>query len=592
MNKNIELRKLPAGVLCNVINILETNNDWKKFMANVPKDLLSSDFEPKYNNEHIRIIEEYAKETNQKCTEILFDEWGTSGKVRPTLQHVKEIALKTQIYRAADEIAIMLQEPLPQRPKDGPAAPITTNITEMLNDSIEQRYNTNMEQLCDGPTLQMKSASDLIEFSKLAYSTGKPISSEQVSIGNKTTVQMKSESDLIEFSKSAFQTELSNVQKHSMNIPNLSVMISEDQDITLSSKTISTTNTISSVNYPDTYQQSFPNINISDRIDSVILQDEKLIHFDYRELQTITNNFSENLTQGPNGPVGRIGSGGFGDVFVGCHSKYGTLAVKKIHDQLTIHRKPDIAIKVFNAEVKFLSHFRHKNILPILGFSKDGPIPCIVSEYIDGGSLQEKIAAKVLSEKQRIEIMIGTAEGLKYLHTNKTSLQVPSELQSMEITLDLDSENSCKNFVHGDVKSANILLTSENIPKLCDFGLAKQYDSTAITTYPMGTSAYMAPEGLRGTITQKIDIFSFGIVLLELLTGLKPIIIMNGDKLNINDYVEENYNNDINSIVDPVIPSWIRAKDIFNLAQMCLQRNRKDRPTMDKVYDTLVSLKL
>lgn len=103
----------------------------------------------------------------------------------------------------------------------------------------------------------------------------------------------------------------------------------------------------------------------------------------------------------------------------------------------------------------------------------------------------------------------------------------------------------------------------------------------------MGTSAYMAPEGLHGTITQKIDIYSFGIVLLEILTGLKPIVALNGEKLNIKDYVEENIKGDIKSLLDPMVKSWTEARDIFKLAQKCLERNRKDRPTMNEVCKIL-----
>ncbi|CAG4918291.1 unnamed protein product [Colias eurytheme] len=413
--------------------------------------------------------------------------------------------------------------------------------------------------------------------------------------------EIKSASDLIKFSKNQIPNSEDNLQsvqndefiETSMNIPDLSAILSKSQQ-TMGNSSQSTTNENSNTynqNLYSGYQKSFPNINISLAIDSAILQDTKLIHFEYEELQDITNNFSDTLSVRPDGPSGRIGSGGFGDVFVGQHPKYGTLAVKKVHEHLTLHRKRDIAIKVFNAEVKFLSQFRHRNILPIFGFSKDGPMPCIVCEYIDGGSLQEKIAEKVLTEMQRINIMEGTAEGLKYLHTSEPQVQSNEELLNLGRPAEFDSENSSKNFVHGDVKSANILLTKDCIPKLCDFGLAKQYDATMVTSCPMGTSAYMAPEGLHGTITQKIDIFSYGIVLLELLTGLKPIVVTNGEKINIKDYVEDNFNGDINLLLDSTVPQWTKAQELYALAQNCLQRDRKKRPSMNEVCNILYELK-
>ncbi|CAK1545919.1 unnamed protein product [Leptosia nina] len=572
MYKNIEIRKLPSGLLCNLINILEINDDWKKFMSNIPRDIRSEKFEPKYNYEHIQMIEEYSRESCLKCTEILLDEWATSGRVRPTLYDLKSIIDKTQVlYRAADELAEVLNETKPHRPTDGPAAPITTDITGMLNDSIDCSINhTNIHRLCDQTTRQMLSSNPRGTINE---------SNINFSIGNKTTAKIKSDSDLMKFSttevKICDDNKTFNDTLSSSNLPDFEAM----------------GHVSSEVNSPNAYQQSFPNIDISIDIDSAILQDTKLKNFAYKELERITHNFSDIVLEGPNAfKGGKIGSGGFGDVYVGSHPEYGILAVKKVRSYLDIKRKPDIAMKAFNAEVKFLSHFRHENILPIFGYSIDGPVPCIVSEYIDGGSLLDKIAAKNLSLDQRINIILGTAEGLKYLHTSEAPVQSDRELLNLGRDIASDSENSTTNFVHGDVKTANILLTKECIPKLCDFGIAKQYDQTIITTCPMGTSAYMAPEGLHGTITQKIDIFSFGIVLLEILTGLKPIVIMNGEKLNIKDFVEENFRGDISSILDPKVSGWFNAGEIYNLAQWCLERNRKDRPSMIEVCNRLYEL--
>ncbi|XP_034830041.1 interleukin-1 receptor-associated kinase 4-like [Maniola hyperantus] len=589
MFQNVELRKLPADALCKVVSILEINNDWKRVMSIIPKNLQSEEFEPKYNNEQMRMIEDHAKSTNQKCTDILMDEWGTSGRFRPTLSTLKEILIKAQIFRAADEIAIMLNESLPVRPSYGPAAPVPTNVTEMLEDeSAEQRLQdmstavkSNTDQMCTGPTRQMKSISDMIEFTKTCSNQMEP-------------ARVKSVTDLIAFSKQQ-QTQ------ESMNIPDLSAMLGKTNSANLQSAT-STNESIDSessklnsmqsnaniaMHYPEAYQTSFPNVNISTEIDSAILQDTNLIHFDYGILDSITGNFSELLIDDPNhGLKGRIGSGGFGDVFVGKDSTYGMLAVKKAHSHLAVHRRPEIAMRIFNAEVKYLSQFRHNNIVPILGFSMNGPATCIVCEYIDGGSLQQNIEAKILNELQRINIMVGTAEGLKYLHTSDNQSKEGSSI--LEVVGESDSQNSTKHFVHGDVKTANILLTTDCVPKLCDFGLAKQYDSTFVTTYPMGTSAYMAPEGLHGTITQKIDIFSFGIVLLELLTGLKPIVENDRENINIKHYVEENVvNNDITPLLDPVVKIWVKADEVYKLAKMCLEYNRKSRPTIVEVCNML-----
>ncbi|CAH0729248.1 unnamed protein product, partial [Brenthis ino] len=586
MLKNVEFRKLPADVLCQVVNILEINDDWKRVMSIIPKKLQDENSGCKYNNEEIRLIEEDAKSNNQKCAEILMDEWGTSGRVRPTLSHLKDILIKAEIYRAADLIAHMLKEPLPKRPTHGPPAPIT-GITEILNEeSLDLGFSNNMSfsnKDCNGTNKKMESVSDFIHFSENST--------------DEASVEKESQSDLIDFSEDTTTEEALRV------MPSASKNFSQKSTSRLTSDSSDTESSFQSYsentnqNYSkydmNNYQQTFPDIPMSSVIETTILEDVKLNNFDYYELESITGNFSNELEDiGPKGLRGKIGSGGFGDVFVGKHQKYGMLAVKRAHSSHpNIHRRPDIAMKIFNAEVKFLSQFRHKNIVSIIGYSRNGPTPCIVCEYVDGGSLEKIIEAKELRvEAQRIIIMVGIAEGLKYLHTSEESLH-NKDNADVGTGADSVSQKLNKKIIHGDVKTANILLTKDYVPKLCDFGVAKQYDATFMTTCFMGTSAYMAPEALQGMVTQKTDIFSYGIVLLELLTGLKPIINHNGCNYNIKHYVEENCTQeDITPLLDPIVETWKNGIKVYDLARCCFKYNWKNRPSITEVCNDLINI--
>lgn len=315
-------------------------------------------------------------------------------------------------------LAIRLAEPPPPRPADGPAAKIGTDIISLLNDTATNKKRNETES-----TAQMKSLG-FPSFHKIIRS-----------FGNKTTQQVKTAS-----TNSAYESN-----NEFPNIPNLSKLI----------------NPVEKLEKAQDLRIPYPRPLI--KIDTTILENKTLIRFDYNELKEITSGFSNVFIHGPYGPTGKIGSGGFGDVYAGWHRQHGTLAVKKFRDLGTLFaEKPDFIAQTFNSEVKFLSQLRHENIVPILGYSLQMeasafPSLCIVCQYIDGGSLEQKLAAKRLTEKQRLDIMLGTARGLKYIHN--TELTDPN----------LEGEDNKIQFLHGDVKSANILLTRDCVPKVSSY---------------------------------------------------------------------------------------------------------------------------
>ncbi|XP_032077666.1 interleukin-1 receptor-associated kinase 4 isoform X2 [Thamnophis elegans] len=244
------------------------------------------------------------------------------------------------------------------------------------------------------------------------------------------------------------------------------------------------------------------------------LNDTGLKSFLFYELKRITNNFDDQtLSTGGN----KIGEGGFGVVYKGCINGQ-TVAVKKLT------ALADISIedlkKQFEQEIKIMGKCQHENLVELLGFSNDFNQPCLVYDYMPNGSLLDRLAcldnSPPIPWDTRCNIAFGTSNGIAFLHEN--------------------------NHIHRDVKSANILLTETFVPKLSDFGLARasvRFTHTILTDRIVGTAAYMAPEALRGEITPKSDVFSFGVVLLEIITGLSPMDENRDPQLLVKEHLKE-----------------------------------------------------
>ncbi|XP_050376638.1 probable serine/threonine-protein kinase PBL21 isoform X2 [Argentina anserina] len=216
--------------------------------------------------------------------------------------------------------------------------------------------------------------------------------------------------------------------------------------------------------------------------------------FTFRELAAATKGFKE---------VNLIGEGGFGRVFKGRLEAGQVVAIKQLnHDGLQ-------GFQEFIVEVLMLSLLHHTNLVTLIGYCTDGDQRLLVYEYMPRGSLEDHLFdlnpdQEPLSWDTRIKIAVGAARGLEYLHC-KANPPV----------------------IYRDLKSANILLDDNFNPKLSDFGLAKLGpvgDNTHVSTRVMGTYGYCAPEyAMSGKLTLKSDIYSFGVVMLELITGKKAI---------------------------------------------------------------------
>ncbi|XP_045085680.1 probable LRR receptor-like serine/threonine-protein kinase At1g05700 isoform X1 [Aegilops tauschii subsp. strangulata] len=281
--------------------------------------------------------------------------------------------------------------------------------------------------------------------------------------------------------------------------------------------------------------------------------------FSYKELKHITNNFSQ-----------EIGKGGFGPVFLGYLENGNPVAVKVRSESSSQGGKE------FLAEARHLTRIHHKNLVSLAGYCKDRNHLALVYEYMPEGNLQDHLRAtstcKPLSWEQRLQIALDAAQGLEYLHI------------------------ACKPaLIHRDVKSRNILLTTDLGAKIADFGLTKAFSDseTHITTEPAGTMGYLDPEYFRSYhISEKSDLYSFGVVLLELITGHAPVIPINDSmSIHIGEWVHQSLDHgNIESIVDAKMGGDYDINSVWKAADLALHCKRdasRERPTMAEVVAQL-----
>ncbi|CAL0313699.1 unnamed protein product [Lupinus luteus] len=294
--------------------------------------------------------------------------------------------------------------------------------------------------------------------------------------------------------------------------------------------------------------------------------------FTLQELREATNGFNRML---------KIGEGGFGSVYKG------SIRLQNGQGDPTL-----VAIKMLNtrgfqghkewlAEVQFLSIVNHPNLVKLLGYcSVDGERGIqllLVYEFMPNRSLEDHLFNKAfppLPWKTRLEIMLGAARGLAYLH------------EGLEIQV-----------IYRDFKSSNVLLDMDFHPKLSDFGLARegpQGDQTHVSTAVVGTHGYAAPEYIEtGHLKVQSDMYTFGVVLYEILTGRRSLERNHPRaEQKLLDWVKQ-YPADTNRfsmIMDPRLTKQYSpgaARKIAKLADSCLKKIPEDRPSMNQIVETL-----
>ncbi|XVE74984.1 hypothetical protein DITRI_Ditri12bG0061500 [Diplodiscus trichospermus] len=289
-------------------------------------------------------------------------------------------------------------------------------------------------------------------------------------------------------------------------------------------------------------------------------ESERPVIYSLEEVEEATGNFDENR---------KIGAGGYGCVY------FGILGGKEV----AIKKMKSNKSKEFFAELKVLCKIHHRNVVELLGFASGDDHLYLVYEYVQNGSLNDHLHDPLLKGHQplswpaRTQIALDAAKGIEYIH-----------------------DHTKARYVHRDIKTSNILLDMGLRAKVADFGLAKLVERTneeeLIVTRLVGTPGYLPPESVMELqVTPKTDVFAFGVVLAELITGQRALVRDNQEPNKMKSLItvinkifeEENPESALEEIIDGNLKGSYPMEDVYEmaeLAELCLSDEAVNRPEM------------